>query len=254
MRIAPWCLLQQEAARQALIATEHALNCWTPGTHHEMCCSAECAHNNLSLKLEVSFYLCHTLNCMQSAFALRKRISRRDVHSPISLGKPTAVHAVTPLQGSSPLRAVPRPIRESCPCRLHYCILHVVSHSLTKGVVCSPPANNVILSECAQRCIHHAGTANSITVDHNFRRAIAQPLRGPALTFLASAVVGPTEVNAREISKPSHSGGLSADHVSVQNATRRRRLHDELHSAQCGPVGMLTWKELDRLTGQVIQS
>lgn len=109
---------------KALIATEPALNCWTPGTHHEMCCSAIRADNNLSLELEVSFYLCHTLNCMQSAFALRKWVSRRDVHSPISLEKITALHAsssglLTSVRGAALFW-------ESSPHGLHYCMLYPI--------------------------------------------------------------------------------------------------------------------------------
>lgn len=73
-----------------------------------------------------------------------------------------------------------------------------------------------------------------------------------SINFYQRFVVQPRSHAARNIRHIDWSVCQQTTSLSSK-ALWRRRLRDELHSAQCRPVGLLTWKEFDRLTGRVIQ-
>ena len=111
---------------KALIATEPALICWTPGTHHEMCRSAKRTHNNLSLELEVSLELCQhpqssakRLRLQETGFSAARTQPNFAKQNYCCIRCCSSSGLLTSVRGAAPHW-------ELSPHRLHYCMLYPI--------------------------------------------------------------------------------------------------------------------------------
>jgi hypothetical protein len=156
-----------------------------------MCFPGIRAPNDLSFDLGSSFDTCQNpqWSAKRPRFQGKTLSGGTSLHSPISLGN-TTLYAVTPLQGS-PLCPVPRPIRESSPHRLHYCILDPIDcPSIAKDEPWMFAACQQTMPLFRSSVSQHACSMQlwivSIAIVPNFHQTIIQLYRGSALNFPSS--------------------------------------------------------------------